>query len=722
MKTLSKLTMFITLFVAVVGGFFGFAVHAAEKTLLIQAKSDAQDVMDTQDTSPVGDPFYLTDSYTAFIDAITALGGMDGIQAVIDDELATEQEVADLTTDINTAIEHLITSDTYYTTNANFSLAKVIDLTPYTSDSQLLYNNEMDRIEAILNDPIAGDAAISALNDDIDAAASTFLVPRGDKTDLLSLKSSVETIYASDGSDYIPSTFNDFTTAVENIDTLLLSDIGLTLQQLVDDIDAIESEVLAGETRLNNALSILILKPDKTALETNYTEAINIDGDLYTSSSFAIFEAGLPDILDVINDEEALQADVDQAISDLADLYNELVERADVSDLIDAYNLAVDKPLDSYTPDSIELYQAELARINTIIQSDDTDQAEADQALTDIGLAGDLLILQADRSQLQALNNLVIVAYYEERLLYTESSYQNFKNAVDDYGSYLYVNSVVVDDNVSQSTVDDLTSTLENALALLVPLADNGDLLVAYYEAISTDTTAYTTNSIAAYNAELERIYDLMTGKEFDAEAKAQAIVDMAAASTLLVSLPDFSELQTLYDTTDIYREEDYSITSYGFLAIAKENASDVIGNGNANQDMVVAAIDLLQTAIDSLVQKAEKIYITEGHLLDLNEYVTLGNSSVTSYYADDDTVVGIDSVGELTGLNYGETQVYIQLANGLTEILDIHVKAKVNTAVFVLTFSIPAVSIGLGFSVVYVKKSTWSNIWKAIKLFFKKK
>nr|HPJ23506.1 hypothetical protein [Bacillota bacterium] len=131
MKTLRKFTMFIALIVAVVGGFFGYAVHAAEKTLLIQAKSDVQDVMDTQDTSPVGDPFYLPDSYTAFTDAITALGGMDGIQAVIDNELATEQEVADLTADIYTAIEHLITSDTYYTTNANFSLAKVIDLTPY---------------------------------------------------------------------------------------------------------------------------------------------------------------------------------------------------------------------------------------------------------------------------------------------------------------------------------------------------------------------------------------------------------------------------------------------------------------------------------------------------------------------------------------------------------------------------------------------------------------
>ena len=38
--------------------------------------------------------------------------------------------------------------------------------------------------------------------------------------------------------------------------------------------------------------------------------------------------------------------------------------------------------------------------------------------------------------------------YYEERTKYTESSYLAFQAAVDAYGSYMYVNSIVNNDNI----------------------------------------------------------------------------------------------------------------------------------------------------------------------------------------------------------------------------------------------------------------------------------
>jgi len=52
------------------------------------------------------------------------------------------------------------------------------------------------------------------------------------------------------------------------------------------------------------------------------------------------------------------------------------------------------------------------------------------------------------------------LSYYEEKVLYTLNSYELFKTEVDNYGNYLYVNSVIADNNISQAYVDELTSQI----------------------------------------------------------------------------------------------------------------------------------------------------------------------------------------------------------------------------------------------------------------------
>jgi len=596
-----------------------------------------------------------------------------------------------------------------------------LNLTPYTSSSQTLYSNELDRIELILDDPTAGNQAIEDLNSEIDAAAD-LLVLRGDKTDLLAAKSDIETIYQSNGDDYIPSTFNAFKTAYDDIDTVIQADLGETLQQLIDDIDATQPQVDLAETRLNDVLSILVERPDKTTLINEYNAALLVDEADYTSSSYAVFEAGLILINNVINDVEATQTDVSQAITDLADLYDALEPIADVTTLLSEYNDAIAMDLSSYTPNSVTDFETELDRIHAIIVSDDTNQEEADIALTDLRNSYDLLVEQADRSELSSLNDLVIQAYYEQRTQYTESSYQQFKTRIDNLGTYLYVISVINNDNVDQTTVDNLAQQLQDALDLLNPIYDNSSLLVLYTERKNKDLTGYTSASITAYNNELDRLFDIITGKEFDADAAIQASQDLMNSVDLLILLPDMTELQNLYDSTSIYREEDYSISSYGAFEVAKTNANNVLNNDNANEEMVQDAYNLLQTAIDNLAQKQQIIYIFEGDSLDINQYVTLGEATINGYSSGDTNIVTVDNQGIIQGLNYGETNVFIDISDGFTEMLTIHVKAKLSTAVIVLTFTIPVASVGFGAAIIYVKKDTWIALGKTIKSVFTKK
>lgn len=710
--------MVVTMF----SGFFLYSVHAdADKTALNAAYAEVNTINTTQTNSPIGDPYYQTASFDAFTAAIDALGGLAAIQAVIDDALATQIDVDNLTVDINTAIGGLILNDTYYVTLANFSQANSIDLSPYTTTSQTTYNLELDRIEVILNNPTAGDSVISGLNTDIDNA-DNLLVLRGDKTTLNSLITQIDTIYITDGTTYIPSTFTNFQTAYDNIDTTLQTDIGMTLQQLVDNIDATVDDVSAGENRLNEILSLLVARPDKTTLISDYNTATQVDGSIYTTSSFAQFTAGLASINALINNVEATQTEVDQAILDVATLYNVLIEKGDATTLTAAYNIAIAIDLSGYTPNSVSDYLDELERIETIMLSADSSQTDMDQAVIDLTLAADLLVLQADRSELSALNTLVIIAYYEERTKYTESSYLAFQAAVDAYGSYMYVNSIVNNDNIDQVTVDTLSQTLEVALDTLVPLVDNSALLILYYELKQSDLSDYTTDSKNAYLTELERLYEIITGKELNDLAAAQVVTDMTEADNLLVLLPDFTELQELYDSTTIYREEDYSISSYGSFETAKLNANNVIHDGNATEEMVEDAILWLQTSIDELNLELEKVYINVDQTLDVNQYITLGRASISDYSVADSTVLTIDSNGIVTGLSYGETTVSVTLDNGYTEIIQIYVKAKLSTTVIVLTITTPVASIGLGAAIVYVKKETWILIAKKIVGLFKKK
>ncbi len=721
MKKLGKLLLYTSLAFMVYVGFFGFIVSAdSDKTALTTAYNEVQAIITLQDTTPL-DPYYEEASYQAFSDAITALGGTAGIQAMIDDPLATQLDVDNMTSDINTAIAGLITSDTYNSTHANFFIAKAIDMDLYTSDSQTLYNSEMDRIEAILDNPTAGDQAIADLNDDIDLAAD-LLVLRGDKTTLLDIKNQVETIYIGDGSGYIPSSFIAFQDSYEDIDNVLMVDIGMTLQQLIDDIDAIVEEISIAEDRLNEVLAVLIDAPDKTTLINDYADAMSINWILYTSASSFEFAQGLSNISAIINDVEATQSEVNQALIDLAALYDVLILKADLTALEAAYDAAIALDLTIYTPDSATEYLDELERINEIISANDSTQEEADQALIDLGLSVNLLILKADRSELLILNQLVIKAYYENKILYTDSSYLQFTTAVNAYGSYLYVNSVIANDNVSQSTVDNLASILSDALGLLDLLIDNTELLLVHMNYSNLDLSEYTQNSQDLYNAELDRLYAIITGKELNADAALQVLIDFQTIPDLLVLLPDFSELIVLYDSSNIYRNEDYSISSYGALETAKANAMSVIENNNADEDMVAQAVALLEDAITNLSRKAETIYIFEEQTLDVNQYVTLGQATVIRYYTDDASILGVDNQGVITGIAFGKTKVYIELSNGYIEILDIHVKAKVNTTVYVLAFTLPVTSVGIGAAMIYIRKDTWVQLWKIISSIFKKK
>ncbi len=331
------------------------------------------------------------------------------------------------------------------------------------------------------------------------------------------------------------------------------------------------------------------------------------------------------------------------------------------------------------------------------------------------------LFAATDKSELEAKNNEAIIAYYEEKDTYTSSSYNLFKTAVNDYGNYLYVNSVIADDNATQEDIDQLTQQIQSALDLLVLRADNTNLVALYNEISKTDLTGYTSDSKTAFQNELSRLYLIIVSDDLDQTKADQALIDLNKAQDLLVELPDVTQLQDLCDQAEVYREEDYSISSFGALQIAIDKSLDAINDDNASQAEIDQAYQDLSNAIDNLQDQSDTIYIKEGNKLDLDQFVTVGDSTIVSYISSNNEVLSIDGQGVALGKDYGLVNVTINLANGIQEKLQVKVEARVSTAILALSISIPFVGVAIGATMIFVNKESWLNLLRKTKNVFKR-
>lgn len=290
------------------------------------------------------------------------------------------------------------------------------------------------------------------------------------------------------------------------------------------------------------------------------------------------------------------------------------------------------------------------------------------------------------------------------------------------YAELTRIELILFNPTAGETIITALNNDIINAFTILVQLADNSGLLETYNELINKDISEYTTNSGILYNLELDRLYDLIVSPNLDSTLSQQILNDLNVVEDLLVDLPDYSALQEAFDLTDEYKEEDYSASSYQAMLDAKSDALYALSNLNATQSEVDLSETILLNAIAELSRKIDTIYISEGDQLDINQYITLGQANVINYSVADTEILTVDNTGQVQGIGFGETTVSIELDNDAIEIITIFVKAKPGVAVYVLTFSLPLASIGLGFGMIYVKKDTWKKIFNVTKNLFKRK
>jgi len=619
-----------------------FVYADSDKTTLVSLRDETQTAINNQLNY-----LYQTDSYDYFYTELTALGGLAAVDAMIADTNALQTDVDQMASDLQTVLSYLTYSTTYTAVSGNLATAKTLDVSAYTARSILDYNNELDRIDAELAHPEYGETYINSLNTDI-TNASNLLILLGDKTELTSTYQEAESIYL-DGSAYIPSTYTSFQTAYDAINTTLFASIGLTKEEVVSSNDSSVDEISQTLTEINQSLTLLVLKPDKTELETAYQTALAIDETLYTPNSYQLFISDLVIINAIINDDEATETDVANGMTTLNGYYS-------------------------------------------------------------------ILVLRADKTVLENLNNEAIIAYYEERGNYTESSYNLFKTAVIEYGTYIHVNEVINDLNVLQSSVDDLSLQIQTALSMLVELQDNTALLVDYELKLTLDTTNDTPASITLYQAELDRIYQIITGKELSLDTYNQAATDLENVTSILIAKADKSELTSLYNNAMTLREEDYSVSSFTYLQEIFTETNTILLDDNASQTSVDDEVVILNNALSMLQTTLSEVIISEQESINILSYVTLGNATIVQISASDESIISVTQNGDVLGITYGHANVLVSLSNGVVEQIPILVKATVPVSTILFVSIIPLVSTAASLFFLFYKKSKFSFLKKRFK------
>ena len=579
---------------------------------------------------------YYNASYTAFVSNYQALGGNASVEALLADDLALESDVNQWIADLTTLLSELTLDTTYIRISASYWNAKSESLSTYTLRSITLYNAELQRIKAIIDEPTSGEQAMLEAEDDL-LLAKDLLVQLADKTILSAKWNELLDIYSQGSLLYTPQSFDLFISQMDlfqtNPDVL-----GFSVLHVVTDSDTSVLEAQIALDLLLTAQNQLVPRADKTQLMIDYQMASTLQSNPYTPSSFAQFMLLIAPVQAVINNLNATIQEVQDAMNVIETAYN-------------------------------------------------------------------VLILLADKTQLEIIGFHVLIAYYEERHLYTANSYELFKQAVLAYGHYYRINQTLADLNASQEQVDLFTITVQSALDLLVLRADTTELLLMYHQAQNINTDAYTPHSVSIYQSQLKLIGQVIQSNNTDVVIVQNALFILDQASDLLVLKAQKNNLLTQINRVDSLIVSRYTKASLDTLQLYLVAAQAIYQNQNVSQEVVDEYVTHLQTIIQQLIWKRPTLSIRANqNPLDLSEYIFQYQSTIKSVVSSDSSIIEVDEFYQVQGKRFGNATLTITLSNGVQEEIQIQVKSEVNVITVVFASLIPVSTLALGATLIFFK------------------
>ena len=206
---------------------------------------------------------------------------------------------------------------------------------------------------------------------------------------------------------------------------------------------------------------------------------------------------------------------------------------------------------------------------------------------------------------------------------YTADSWESF-------GTWLDEQTDVLNEATTSKSVTDVIVEYSYRLGQLVKKGDKTELeklFKAYTEDDPLAEDGYDADSWAAYEAALDQAESVLKDENASQEEIDNAVAELTAKRTELKA--DKDELQTLYDTYSLLKEEDYVKGTYDAMRDALVQADIVLKDENAVPADVKNALNELHSAFDQLKDRpntaALEILYEEFSQLDLGIYMENG-------------------------------------------------------------------------------------------------
>lgn len=194
-------------------------------------------------------------------------------------------------------------------------------------------------------------------------------------------------------------------------------------QRILEEGASTQEAVNNQVARLQQAIDQLVLKGNKTALQSLYAHSNTIKRDIYTQDTVTLFEEAKKKAKETLDEVEVDQSTVDTAQQALQQSIDGLKEKEEpylslaYLERIVAEAKIVDSTL--YTPSTVSAFQVKLAEVSAYIEAGTYTKVENEQYATELQEAMNQLVKKADTTELLALKNK---AEGIDRTLYTTES------------------------------------------------------------------------------------------------------------------------------------------------------------------------------------------------------------------------------------------------------------------------------------------------------------
>ena len=347
---------------------------------------------------------------------------------------------------------------------------------------------------------------------------------------------------------------------------------------------------------------------DKTELQVAYDLAAAMDLSIYTDESRQVMEEAIAAAAEVLANENALQAEIDEALNNLNAAKDQLELKAvDKSELEKMIALADEYAgkIGSYTPDSAEAFQAAYDAAKTVFENAEASQEEVDNIVEVLQKAIDGLELAKEIST-AVLEYALALAETADTEGVLDSVAEIFNNAKASAQNILE-RVQAGDASVTQDMVDESWQNLIKAMQYLsFKQGDKTDLQKVIGLADSLDLSQYLDEGQQAFNDALAAAEAVLADGNAMQDEADQAWKALLKAMSELRLKPSKDALEDLIASAEGLNTEGADEETVAVFRSALARAMSVLEDDQATEAEVASAEKELKSAIDLMLASTD--------------------------------------------------------------------------------------------------------------------